>query len=51
VWWLIPVIPTTGEVEIRRIVVHKLQKVARPASQSINLGVVACTCDPSYMEV
>jgi hypothetical protein len=48
VQWLTSVIPTTQEVEMRRIAVQSQpgQKVMETLI-SVNPGMVACTCDPS----
>jgi hypothetical protein len=44
-WWLTLIIPGTREAEIRRTVVQY-----QPGKNSTNrLGVVVCTCHPSYV--
>jgi hypothetical protein len=44
------IILTTEEAEIRKNMVqdHPLQKVYETLSQKKKLGMMACTCQPSY---
>jgi hypothetical protein len=45
-----PVIPTSQETEIRKIVVqgHSKKKLVKYPSQEIESGVLVYTCDPSH---
>jgi hypothetical protein len=51
-WWLVPVIPATGEAEMRKIVIlgQHMQKVSKTPISTNKLGMVGCICNPSYRE-